>query len=818
MGTYRWINRPLKNVSKGIQNFAKHLIPAQKGWQGAAYGIVIIIVLQLLITGAFFIETLGLTVTVLFIMKFVMIGSLASLALVFFMIIIRKIPEFYSWILIGALVILLVFWPVSKTGKFAISAITILSASFFAGAFFSLKQRKPDSSLMDRIINLIFLFLGLTGLVFGGVFIFMEGVKSNPQENAAMKSVFRPDHIKLENPSVPGRFTVAGLTYGSGKDKHRKEFGKETDIRTDPVDGSRFVTGWDKFNGWVRTRYWGFEEDSLPLNASVWYPDTSGAFPLVIIVHGNHFDRDYSDPGYEYLGKLLASRGFIVASVDENFLNGSWGNIFKSLEEENDCRGWLLLKHLEQWHIWNKDTANIFFSRVDTGNIALIGHSRGGEAVAIAACFNKLPYYPDDATVPFSFGFNIRSIIAIAPVDGQYMPSETGTFFSNVDYFVLQGSNDMDMQSYHGARQFQRITFNDDQYHFKAGLYIFGANHGQFNTRWGRNDVGYPGIAVYNRKQIMPENDQEMIGKVYISAFLEATLHHQNGYVALFQDYRAGMDWLPETIYLNQFEDTYCSFICNYQEDIDLTTTTQKGGIISMENLTVWKEMTVPLKWGSQDTRAVYLGWSNKEKDSLVASYTITQSKEEIIPTDSSSYLYMVLADANNDSNPHQAKNTDEGEKSGENRKKKLKGSVEEINDEGLENEPVGTENESKVESKMERNKDSKEDKKDKNKPRESIDFSIQITDTTGHEAMMLLSDVAFLQPQIETKIMKADFMTDNASSEIVFRNYIFPLALFNKMNPSIDLNCIQTIKLIFNRTDEGMIILDNAGFRKSSK
>jgi hypothetical protein len=82
----------------------------------------------------------------------------------------------------------------------------------------------------------------------------------------------------------------------------------------------------------------------------------------------------------------------------------------------------------------------------------------------------------------------------------------------------------------------------------------------------------------------------------------------------------------------------------------------------------------------------------------------------------------------------------------------------------------------------------------------------------------MLLSDVAFLQPQIETKIMKADFMTDNASSEIVFRNYIFPLALFNKMNPSIDLNCIQTIKLIFNRTDEGMIILDNAGFRKSSK
>src|SRR4030042_474974 len=106
--------------------------------------------------------------------------------------------------------------------------------------------------------------------------------------------------------------------------------------------------------------------------------------------------KHFSDPGYEYLGRLMASRGFIFASVDENFLNGSWADIFNSLEEENDCRGWLLLKHIELWHRWNKEPDNIFFSMVDTGNIALIGHSRGGEAVAIAACFNQPPYYPDD--------------------------------------------------------------------------------------------------------------------------------------------------------------------------------------------------------------------------------------------------------------------------------------------------------------------------------------------------------------------------------------------------------------------------------------
>ena len=40
--------------------------------------------------------------------------------------------------------------------------------------------------------------------------------------------------------------------------------------------------------------------------------------------------------------------------------------------------------------------SNRFHGKVDLDRIALIGHSRGGEAVAIAALFNRLPFYPDD--------------------------------------------------------------------------------------------------------------------------------------------------------------------------------------------------------------------------------------------------------------------------------------------------------------------------------------------------------------------------------------------------------------------------------------
>ena len=167
----------------------------------------------------------------------------------------------------------------------------------------------------------------------------------------------------------------------------------------------------------MRKKYWGFEPNNLPLNARVWFPKDEGLFPLVLIVHGNHEMNESSDPGYAYLGKLLASRGFIVASIDENFLNYSWSG---TVGEENGARSWLLLKHLELWRRWNQQKGNPFYQRVDLSNIALIGHSRGGEAIVHAAEFNRLTRHPDNTNVLFHFGFDIKTLIAIAPTSNLY--------------------------------------------------------------------------------------------------------------------------------------------------------------------------------------------------------------------------------------------------------------------------------------------------------------------------------------------------------------------------------------------------------------
>ena len=96
------------------------------------------------------------------------------------------------------------------------------------------------------------------------------------------------------------------------------------DLITETVDATAFVKGNEGWKMKLRKWYWGFDFESFPVNGRVWYPDGDGPFPLVLIVHGNHSMEEHSDPGYGWLGKLMASRGFILVSVDENFFNGGF--------------------------------------------------------------------------------------------------------------------------------------------------------------------------------------------------------------------------------------------------------------------------------------------------------------------------------------------------------------------------------------------------------------------------------------------------------------------------------------------------------------
>ena len=572
----------------------------------------------------------------------------------------------------------------------------------------------------------------------------------------------------LADPGLPGPHLVRVLTYGSGRDRHRSEFAEGATLETRPVDGARMIDGWDGAAGWARTRWWGFDARALPLQGRVWYPDGDGPFPLVLIVHGNHAMEDFSDTGYAWLGRHLASRGYIAVSVDQNFLNSSTadmlGGLRGGLEGENDARGWLLLEHLRQFRTWNAVPGNPFHRRVDLGRVALVGHSRGGEAVAEAAHFNRLAHYPDDARLRFDYGFGIRAVIAIAPIDDQYDPRARPTPMQDVSYLAIHGSHDGDVQSFAGSRQYARARFIDCATCFKAGVYLLGANHGQFNTAWGRDDAGLPWRVLLNLVPIMDAEAQRAIARALFTGFLEATLHGRREYESLFAaaprqlpwpvDHEAGRDGTaaPAELVIDHRSGAALP-VADYEEDADPATATAAGGRIAAQGLTLWRERVPDLKWDQLDSAVALLGW-DRAAGARAPDYAITLGGSPA--AGSGARLASIgLSLAMADESP--------------------------LRDEGAAWSAPAT-----------------------------LDLSVLLTDARGRSASVPLSAIAALRAPVEVSTRKARVLDSTPTSEPVFQRYTLPLARFTGVDPS----AITRITLRFDRSPAGALYVDDVDLR----
>lgn len=140
----------------------------------------------------------------------------------------------------------------------------------------------------------------------------------------------------------------------------------------------------------------------------------------MFLVHGRHTILSNSYLGFDYLAEYIAKFGYVVVSVDENFLNLY---IDQGLKDENDARAILLLENIKQLEKYNKDDSCILFQKMDYEKIALAGHSRGGEAVVIASEFNAFDACPENAKITWDYHFNINTVISIAPTADMYKPA-----------------------------------------------------------------------------------------------------------------------------------------------------------------------------------------------------------------------------------------------------------------------------------------------------------------------------------------------------------------------------------------------------------
>ena len=602
--------------------------------------------------------------------------------------------------------------------------------------------------------------------------------------------------LTAPDPGTRGSLKVRTLYYGSGSDRRRPEYRDSVAIRTATVDGSKLAGPPNPEQGRIRKKYWGFDFTKLPVNGRVWYPEGDGPFPLVLIVHGNHSMEEYSDPGYRYLGELLASRGFILASVDENFLNGF-------MRGENDARGWMLLKHLQAWRRFNDSTGSPLQGKIDMHNIALMGHSRGGEAVAVAGAFNRLSHYPDDATVKFDFNFDIKSLVAIAPVDGQYQPANKPTPLRDYNYFLIHGSHDGDVSSFSGLAQYERLHFTGDASFFKSAIYVYRANHGQWNTVWGSLDGGKRSARVLDIRGLISQADQRRFAEVYITAFLEATLRGKREYLPMFRDHRVAGGWLPKTMYITRFEESSFHAAADYEEDVDVTSGSVPGVTLDGDSLATWKEAVIPYRWrgSNQGHNAVTIGWNNRiagedtTKRGMPASYSLTlaDSLRAAWRVDGGSSLVFSLAPTDAKPGPRAAakdstKTNDSTARGASRPKPKAK---------------------------------PKPKPKPKGKPeRDSIpmDVSVEAVDAAGHVARVPLSAYGVPRRPLEAYVYRRagrDKERFANTYEIVLQTYTIPLADFAQSAPGFDPSRLVTVRWRMDRTEAGTFLLDNIGFAR---
>ncbi len=546
------------------------------------------------------------------------------------------ITEFLSWLLLWlvCLVLLVGDMPEEHLGFAVVVSLLVslilamLLKSLWALIYHKVQRKSVVAVLVVTVALSAAALTLLAGQGFDDTYIqtYRNLEEQQKTENQTMGLLTKEQEKAFLEFMEPGSCTVSTVSYGT-RDKDALEAGT--------VNISRFAKN-KGLDGFFKEKYQGYPLTEAPLSGMVWYPKEASDCPTLFIVHGNHNWVTDSYLGYEYLGAYLASHGYVVVSVDENACNG--------LSNENDGRAVLLLENIRQLETYNKLESSPLYQKMDYDNLALAGHSRGGEAVAAAYLFNELSYYPDNGNRKFYYHFSIQSLIAIAPTYGQYRPSGRDVELEDVNYMLIHGANDQDVNSFMGMEQYEEITFSGKKDCMKTSLYLAGVNHGQFNSQWGIYDLMEPINRGLNVKNFISQQEQQKIAKIFIRAFLEETLGtggegdsselEQKGapekeiareilkqdaekkpYGTLLTNCKRYEEFLPETLYVQSYQSSDFVTLCDFEEDIRLETGTAQGVWVKAEHVDSWGENLLTFSNGnSRKNHGVILKWEPKEE------------------------------------------------------------------------------------------------------------------------------------------------------------------------------------------------------------
>ena len=300
--------------------------------------------------------------------------------------------------------------------------------------------------------------------------------------------------------------------------------------------------------------------------AAVYVPSAPGKLPLVVFVHGMHSWCSVSPPsgarpwpcppgskkiesylGYDMAAKALASQGYVVVSISANGINAydNTREFVANYGSGYEARAWLILDHLDflsQANMGKVPQLASLTGRLDLDRVGLMGHSRGGEAVARAVHMNASRKSP----------YGIRAVLPLAPtaVEGRTaipdVPMATILPYCDGDVNTLEG------QAYQDD---SRYAFPDNV--LRSSILLMGGNHNFFNEVWSTPSDGgsddavvlgpYTGdpICGVGKPGRLDAPTQRRWGSAYISAFFRMTLGGETNFLPLFDGSGArppGMD------------------------------------------------------------------------------------------------------------------------------------------------------------------------------------------------------------------------------------------------------------------------------------
>ncbi len=319
----------------------------------------------------------------------------------------------------------------------------------------------------------------------------------------------------------------------------------------------------------------------------------STRYPIVVFLHGQHRADEPSYQGYDYLATDLARQGYVVLSIDANWING-----IGSGDPSSESRAQLILGTLDRMRQIDANggpgVLSALRGKLDFDRIGIMGHSRGGQGVSYTIKYNltrkgvseqafvraiarnpeNFANFPDlvaavgdgkaanraalDAAMTkynifYAAGgestppYNIRAGIMLAPTD-----FNLNVGVSNVPLATVVSACDGDVASMDGAHAFDINRFGT-QYDSapRYQVVVQGANHNYFNTTWVLDDVESmksdlnPNYAKYcsfrSGGPRLSASDQRRSGVFLINSFMRYFV----GSETQFADYWNGINQLP---------------------------------------------------------------------------------------------------------------------------------------------------------------------------------------------------------------------------------------------------------------------------------